>query len=132
VSDLEVWAVERELGVELPRSYRAFLLRFGAARVRSLELFGIPRNGLWGDVVLMTEMAAPWLPPSYVVVGQDPGGRSYFLSTSHMDETGECPVVVFTAGRPGAAVASTFLDFLWGLCESEGTVTGRLPGEVVW
>jgi hypothetical protein len=112
VSDLEVEAVERELRTVLPRSYKAFLRHCGAARIRSHELFGLPRNGLWGDVVLMNQLTTLPLPPSCVMIGQDREGRAYCLDTGRMNEEGECPVVVFSAGLVGDAVAPSFLDFL--------------------
>lgn len=110
--DVELWAVEREVGVVLPRSYREFLHRFGSARLAGQEVFGLPRHGLWGDVVFMNQLLAPALPPGYVMVSRDGEGRVYCLDTSRMGPDGECPVVLLGRGPGGTIVAHTFLDFL--------------------
>jgi hypothetical protein len=111
IPDLELWAVEKELGIALPESYRAFIRRFGSGRVRDYDLFGVPRNHLWGDIVLMNALAAPTLPPAYVIFSQDYRGWDYCFDTSRRDAEGECPVVVFrTAVR--ATVARNFVEFL--------------------
>lgn len=110
--DVELGAVERELGVVLPRSYRAFLRQFGSARVAGREVFGLPRNRLWGDVVLMNQLAAPALPAGYVMVSRDRRGQAYCLDTGRRGADGECPVVALGAGPGGTPVAPTFLAFL--------------------
>jgi hypothetical protein len=111
-SDIEIDAAERELGVEFPRSYKAFLRCFGAARIQSLDLFGLSRNRLWGDVVLMNQLMVPPLPPPCVMVGRDDKNRVYCLDTSSRDAEGEYPVLVFHKRGAGVRVAPTFLAFL--------------------
>jgi hypothetical protein len=112
IPDLELEAVERELAVVLPRSYRAFLRRFGSARVAGLELFGVPRNRLWGDVVLMNQLAAADFPAAYVLFSRNRLGQLYCLDTSRRTADGECPVVVVGLAPVGITVAHTFLEFL--------------------
>ena len=112
VSDSEVRAVERELRVSLPRSYLAFLRLFGSARVGSHEVFGLPRNRLWGDVVLMNQLPHPTDPPHYVKVSRDRNGGDYYLATSQMNAEGECPVIQLAPPTGEIVVAASFLDFL--------------------
>jgi hypothetical protein len=111
-SDTEIEAAGRELGIEFPRSYQAFLRCVGAARIQSLELFGLPRNGLWGDVVLMNQLMSIPLPPACVMIGRDGKGRVYCLDTSCWNADKECPILVFSQGKVGVRIAPTFLDFL--------------------
>jgi hypothetical protein len=110
ISDVELWAVEHELGTLLPPSYHAFVRHFGSARVGEHELFGLPRNQLWGDIVLMNQLAIPILLPAYVMFSQDRQGRQYCFDVSRRDADGECPVVAGSA--PMITVAQNFLAFL--------------------
>ncbi len=118
VADVELSAVERELGVSLPRSYRGFLRSFGCARVGMHDVFGLPRNRLWGDIVLMNELTGEALPSRYVKFSRDREGREYYFDTSRAGAGGECPVIVFGSAPGGTIVARDFLDFLrkaaWG------------------
>jgi len=111
-SDSEIEAAGRELGIEFPPSYQAFLRYIGAARIQSLELFGLPRNGLWGDVVLMNQLISIPLPPSCVMIGRDDKGSVFCLDTSSWNAERECPILVFNQGKTGVRIAPTFLDFL--------------------
>jgi hypothetical protein len=112
ISDLEVDAVERELGVLLPWSYRTFLRHFGVAWVAGHQVFGLPRHRLWGDVVLMNHLVGPALAAAYVMVSRDRRGQVYCLDTSCPRADGECPVVVLGPDLGGTPVARTFLEFL--------------------
>lgn len=112
VSDSEMRAVERELQVSLPRSYLVFLRLFGSARVGSHDIFGLPRNRLWGDIVLMNQLPHPTQLPHYVKVSRDRNGCDYYLDTSHMNAEGECPVIQLAPPTGEIVVALSFLDFL--------------------
>ncbi|HBI42681.1 MAG TPA: hypothetical protein DDY78_07465 [Planctomycetales bacterium] len=110
VTDLELDAVERELGAPLPQSYRAFLRSFGSQSSPEHELFGLPRDRLWGDIVLMNHLDST-RPPHYVKFTEDGEGRSYYFDTTKMDE-GECPVIVRDRAGDEREVACSFLHFL--------------------
>jgi antitoxin YobK len=108
----EIAAAEKELGVQFPRSYRAFLRQFGAGYLNAYDIFGLPGDRLWGDVVMMNQIAAnPW-PRHLVKFTDDVGDYSFYLDTSRRDGAGECPVAVFGPGEDGSVVAESFLDFL--------------------
>jgi carbon storage regulator CsrA len=110
VTDLELDAAERELGVPLPQSYRAFLQSFGSQSSPEYELFGLPRDRLWGDIVLMNHLDST-RPSSCVKFTEDRGGRSYYFDTARMEE-GECPVIVQDRAGDTREVARSFLHFL--------------------
>lgn len=112
ISEDHIAAAEEELGVVFPPSYRTFLRHFGAGNVHFMEIYGIPGDRLWGDVVMMTQLASPALPNHYVKLSEDFGGCAYCLDTSRPTENGECPVVTVAEGMKDRVVANSFLDFL--------------------
>jgi antitoxin YobK len=107
-----IQAAERELGVRFSNSYRAFLRRFGSGSVNGYEIFGIPGDQLWGGVVMMNQLASRRMPTGCVRFMEDVGDYSHCLDTGRMDESGECPVVVFGPKAAGTLVATSFLEFL--------------------
>jgi len=111
VSDLEVEAAEYDLGVRLPESYRTLLRHFGAASRCCHEFFGLPRDGLWGDIVLMNAADRTHSLPGLVKFTLGDDGLGYYLDTTRMDAAGECPVVRVHRGTEKVTIASTFLDF---------------------
>jgi hypothetical protein len=112
VSEDEIRAAEKALGVGFPASYRLFLREFGAGTVHRYDLFGLPRDHLWGDIVMMNQLASRSLPRHYVKITEDLDGRAFYLDTSRMDLAGECPVVAFGGGANGRIIAACFADFL--------------------
>jgi len=114
VADLELDAAERELAAPLPQSYRAFLRTFGSQAFVEHDLFGLPRNGLWGDIVLMNDLDGGVRPRHYLKFTEDGQGRSYYFDTARMGADGECPVVVRDRCGVEAECARGFLDFLAG------------------
>src|ERR1700761_5192839 len=123
-SEAQVAAVEDELGLVLPRSYRIFLRRFGAAVCEGLMIAGLPdtRNTgpeppFWDHVVDSSRSLWPnrhgyGLDRHLVFLTDDGGDMKFYLDTSAMDDSGECPVVAMGPGYPGVVVGSTFLEFL--------------------
>lgn len=112
VCEEEIRAAERALGVPLPRSYRAFLHKYGAGTLHLYEVFGICRDGLWGDIVMMNQLGPRTLPNHFVKFTPDVGDYAYYLDTSRMNEDNECPIVAFGPGEEGRVVADSFLEFL--------------------
>jgi hypothetical protein len=115
ICDVEISAAERELGVTFPDSYRAFLRRFGAARLAHWEIYGIPWDGLRGDVVVRNQLAPRTVPDYLVAVAADDAEHAFFLDTSRMSPQGECPVVAIDRDGQPVPVAASFLSFLRGL-----------------
>jgi hypothetical protein len=111
VTDVELDAAERELGVSLPAVYRAFLGLYGARSVPFCNLYGLPRDRMWGDVVMMNRLD-PERILDLVKIGEDGYGRSFYLDTSRMDEQGDCPIAVRVSGGNLVEVVPSFVDFL--------------------
>jgi hypothetical protein len=111
-SEEEIHLAERELGVIFPPSYRAFLRAYGAGSLPYWEVFGIPGDRLWGDVVMMNQVPPRRPPAHYIKFTSEGGDLGYYLDTSQCDVVGEYPVVVFGPGENGRVVADSFLDFL--------------------
>lgn len=127
ISDVELWAVERELGTRLPPSYLAFVRLFGWAQVGAHELFGLPRNRLWGDVVLMNQLSVPTLLPTYVMFSRDAEGNQYYFDLSRKEVEVECPVVVDSTEK--RTVAGNFSEFLYKVAFGEIPKGPGTPGE---
>jgi len=96
-SDREIADAERDTGVRFPASYKAFLSRFGWARIYADSLFGVgpsvPRPyALVRHVLCERYEAHPHIPHHLLPVMNDGAGNHYCLDTanSHGDE---CPVV---------------------------------------
>lgn len=119
-----VEAAEAALGVSFPRSYRLFLLNFGAGRCGEHEVFGIDPSpdevdgsSLFIDVVQMNRpfRSASFDPrrPAYLLnISGDDGDLEFFLDTSASDAEGECPVVAIGPSGTVCAVAESFVAFL--------------------
>ena len=125
IFDVELRAVERELGVPLPPSYVAFLRCYGSGWVAGHELYGIPRHRLWGDVVLMNGLGTRTLPSAFVKFSRDRQGREYYLDTARPGPDGECPVIVLGVAGGISTVAAGFLDYLHKAVGGEPGARGR-------
>ncbi len=122
VTDVEIYAVERELRTGLPASYRQFLKLCGAGRVGTVDVFGLPRNHLWGDIVLMNELVDADKPPGYIKFASDWTGRAYYFDTSRTAADADWPVVVIESLREPRLVAHNFLEFVGKLVQPPITV----------
>ncbi len=111
----QIETAERELGVVFPGSYRLFLLNYGTARLRWLEVFGIPRDRVWGDLVLMNQILFREC-DHCIVFGRDTQGNFYALDCSRQDD---CPVLRLGADGGETVVAKNFVDFLRKIREGE-------------
>lgn len=113
LTDLEIQAVERELGVKLPRSYRIFLQAFGANLRCHTGLLGLPRGRMHRDLVLNNQAnAANHLPPGLVKFMEEEGCPAYYLATPLMRPDGECPVVRLDPQVGICVLSGSFLLFL--------------------
>jgi len=98
--------------VVFPNSYRTFLQQFGAGNFYYHEIFGLPRDRLWGDVVMMNQLRSRTVPRHYVKVTEEGDDAGFYLDTSRMNAEGECPLVALGPGNETRVVADSFLDFL--------------------
>lgn len=111
LSDGEIDAAQRALGVALPGSFRVFLRLFGGRALHGHRFLGLPRCGLRGDIVLLNRPRTSTRPRRYIRFTDNLVGEDYYLDTSRRDAVGECPVVVVGGGR-GVVVAHSFMEFL--------------------
>jgi len=115
-------AAERELGVKFPKSYRWFLVNYGAALCDGFRIAGLFEGDfedeppLWSNVVTLTSQlrhaSRGRFPLSYVAISDDGGDYKFFLDTSQLEREEECPVIVVGPGAVEIPVAETFIDFL--------------------
>jgi hypothetical protein len=85
--------------------------------VQYYDIYGLPKDHLWGDVVMMNQLRKREMPSQLIKFTEDVGDFTYYLDSSRMDSDWECPVVVFGWGENGEIVADSFLDFLRKACE---------------
>src|SRR6516225_10202854 len=102
-SESKVAAVEEELGLVLPRSYRIFLKKFGAAVCNGYMIAGLPdtrstdeETPFWEHVADVTKSRWPnragiGVDRHFVFLTDNGGDISYYLDTSAMDEQGRVP-----------------------------------------
>ncbi len=93
----EIEQAEKQLGVELPESYKAFLRHFGWASLEGMELYGLGEDvPLYLDLVKVTlserTQMRPRLPSGLVPLMNDGAGNHYCLDAAS-SEQGQCPVV---------------------------------------
>jgi len=122
VEEEMIASAERDLSVQFPQSYKAFLARFGAALCSGFEIAGLFRPApcdeppLWSNVVTKTNQlrrrAGDLLPKEYVAISGDGGDYTYYLDTGRLDASSECPVIVLGPGADASVVAETFIDFV--------------------
>jgi antitoxin YobK len=122
IKDAHIDAAERELEISFPRSYRLFLLHFGAAKA-AYEIAGLPDTRstdpdtpYWSNVIDVTlqmrRATRGNVPFSYIPISGDGADFTFYLDTSKIDCGGECRVVVLGPGMDDVQIASTFVEFI--------------------
>jgi hypothetical protein len=129
-SEEDVKHIESELGVQLPKSFRAYLLRFAGGLILGYEIYGVPTAqsliptpppdlGLDAssescilDIIDINKRVRKYYPSTDVFICSDGGDFSFFLDTAKMSSQAECPVIMYGPGSDGVQVADTFLEFL--------------------
>jgi SMI1-KNR4 cell-wall len=114
----QVIAAERELGVVFPPGYRTFLFRFGTARLKWLDIFGIPHNCLWGDIVMMNQLAPVKIPAGCILFARDARGAFYYLKCTSVWTMEESPVIRVNLVGASTQVAGSFAEFLVAVARS--------------
>ncbi len=117
ITDLELIAAEEQLGARLPRSYRAFLRYFGSRAIPGSDLFGLPRDGLGHDIVLVNEVTRSDRPLHLILFATNDEHHFYF-DTRRRNRCGECPVVVRDRSGFQREFARSFLHFLKKMASS--------------
>ena len=107
---LTIKNAENVLGISFPKTYSAFLEKFGCGGVGSLEIYGLIKdedflgnkipfvavpNVVWTTLQWNKEFNHPLYLPIIYNVGE---GTLYCLDTSQMNEEGECPLVAWPLG----------------------------------
>jgi hypothetical protein len=125
ITDAELDAAERALGIVLPAVYREFLHWFGSRAVPVSELYGLPRNDMRSDVVMRNFFDVDSV-PGMLKIGAGCDGQSFYLDTARLDANGDCPVIVRDASGIDAEATPSFLDFLarWRRLEVPAAVQG--------
>ncbi len=128
VSLLEL--AQKALGLEYPPTYRRFLREFGAVAVGGTEFYGIidsdfASSGIPDSVwATLSQREVASLPDHLVIVGETGMGEWYVLDTSKRDETGECPVAIWSSwysenGGIEEVVAADFGTYFWESLQRE-------------
>lgn len=138
VAEETIATVEHELGVVLPNSFRTYLRHFAGGLLIGYEIFGVRTEASSGrtcgppglsedyNVILdivqhnrttQEDIRRDNMPTGLVMFTTDGGDYHLFLDTSQMNETGECPVVVWGPGALGLKVADDFLEYVRMLAE---------------
>ncbi|MFO0900806.1 MAG: SMI1/KNR4 family protein [Pirellulales bacterium] len=109
---------EAALGLAFPRSYREFVLGYGAGHVGGAEFYGVVNedfvhssvpNGIW---VTLNERREANLPQSFLIVGSNGLGGWLVLDCSRVGDTDEAPVVEWWIGdQEVALVSQSFGDY---------------------
>lgn len=111
---------EKELGLSFPPSYRDFVANYGCLDFGAQEFYGLTGEHVEGipNVVWSTLDARRKGLPPYMVKILDPavGDMIFCIDTSHVDSTGESPVVEWIEGASFSEqnlepFAANFADF---------------------
>lgn len=111
-----VQSAEKRLGAKFPPTYREFLLRLGCGDIGGREFYGIINenfdnssipNAIW---LTLDERKISNLDPKLILISDSLEGY-YALDTSHINESGECPVVDWIPNVPKTELEIVAPDF---------------------
>lgn len=111
--------LEKLLNVNLPKSYKEFLLTFGYGGIFGRYILGFEKPPTDGTVIDFTrEYLQKGIPKGFVVI-EDVHEFLYCLNTNELDEEFECPVVSFCPhSKPSIRIEyASFKEFLEDLIE---------------
>ena len=126
-SEEMVQAAERQLSLQFPPEYRAFLKEYGAAMGKGFEVAGIFIGGdsgppLWRDIVKATEQfrksVNDMLPETLIPISDDGCGVTYYIDVSVQSDRG-CDVVAYGPGIDGKNVAKSLEEFVLKVSSNE-------------
>jgi len=117
-SDQAIAEAEAELGVAFPKTYRAFLARYGAVMGEGFEIAGLFESNedeppMWSDIVAETlqtrRIVGRRLPGTLLPISGDGVDLTYYISADGADD---CRVVAYGPGYDGKLVAESFAEFV--------------------
>jgi antitoxin YobK len=112
VDEVQIDAIQNELGVELPESYKWFLTTYGSGGLFAVNILGVAKSNR-ATVSVNTKKCRELGIKKDLVVIEDGGEYVYCLFTKRM-ENNECPVIAWN--RPGGMddfnTAKNFYEFL--------------------
>lgn len=97
-SPQQVAGLEKTLGVRLPKSYIAFLRKYGWADLEYLQLFGfgddVPKElNVVENTKIRRQQAGSRMPLHLIPIMNDGAGNAFCLDCQTLDSHDECPVV---------------------------------------
>ncbi|AIL66123.1 SMI1-KNR4 cell wall assembly regulator protein [Rickettsiales bacterium Ac37b] len=95
----EINKAEKKLVIELPKSYKEFLSKYGYWSCDSKEIYGLYNNTLIDFTIDQRNVNHDYkFPLGFVPIHELGNGEKSCLDTSQMNEEGECPVVAWYFG----------------------------------
>lgn len=112
VDKAQITFVQNELGVELPESYKWFLLNYGSGGMFGVDIQGVG-NSTRPPVIVHTKRFRDLGMEENLVVIENAGEYAYCLYTSKT-ENGECPIIAWNrvGGLDDYYTAKNFYEFL--------------------
>lgn len=111
VDKVQIDAIQNELGVELPESYKWFLTTYGSGGLFGVNILGVAKSNR-ATVSVNTKKYRDLGMEKDLVVIEDAGEYVYCLYTSRM-ENNECPVIAWNRpdGMDDFNTAKNFHEF---------------------
>lgn len=119
----KITIAEEILKVNLPKSYSAFLEKYGAGDISGIEIYGIIKdpkidaemipNGIWLTLNLRKENN---LPDKFVVISETGYGSYYVIDTSITNSNEESPILLWDINAK-EKIADSFDEFLLKLLQ---------------
>ena len=122
VESSEIDNAEKKLNMKFPKSYKEFLLQFGAGDIGGEVIFGITKKKNSDiDMVKITKMEHDYKMPKYmIVINYNASSDSLVCLDTSKFEQEECPVVsVPNDYKDIRFVANSFGEFLFNLLTEE-------------
>jgi cell wall assembly regulator SMI1 len=124
-SEAQIGEAEATLGVKFPRSYRWFLLTYGAMSGAE-DIYGVSHNlpdylSLVQNVLAERTQFEPHIPHSLIPVSPDGSGNHYCIDTARMVK-GEAPIIFWDHESDNTDLETThatFADFLEEILQEE-------------
>lgn len=117
-SDQAIREAEEALGVVFPKTYRAFLARYGAVMGNGFEIAGLfvsddAAPPMWCDIVEGTKQTrravGGRLPQALLPISGDGMDQTYYIDAVGGDD---CPVIAYGPGCDGEQIAGSFDEFV--------------------
>ncbi len=97
LSDVDIFEMEKELGVRFPIEYRMFLKEYGASSVLGITIFGVAAPPYPSVVEITKEYRRYGLPKNYVVY-------------ENCDEYVNCIDVDYDSAKYGGTISWSYVD----------------------